>query len=163
MFGLSSLNKTYGIFLPLGYVFLRFILFMHMCACLSICVPCICRCPRRPEEGVGPQEAGLIGTCEQSDVVAVNPTWELGSLVCARTHWGTFTAPPSSYWEEAKAVTMSLLRINEWEDARHLDEHTYCSFHTNCGPGCRLCLLCFFPTCLFLGWVWKFSAFCSSM
>lgn len=63
------------------------VLCMHcMCACVCVCAPaCMymcanaheCRCPQRPEKGVGFSGSGVTGSCEPPDGGAGNKTWVL--------------------------------------------------------------------------------------
>lgn len=38
--------------------------YLCVCTCESLCVPYAVRCPQRPENGIGPPESGLTGSCE---------------------------------------------------------------------------------------------------
>lgn len=60
----------------LFFSYLKNYLFIYVFVCLCECMPCVCRCPWRPEEGVGSFGTGISGDCELPDVGAFSSVLE---------------------------------------------------------------------------------------
>ena len=73
----ATLNLHHVIFFLLCRslsVYLSWFLFMCTCVTVSVCVPHVCGCPRRLEEGIGFPGAGVIGECM---LLNVGECWNL--------------------------------------------------------------------------------------
>lgn len=60
--------------LDTSHALMLFLMYGYVCLAACLCVPTVCRCLRRPEEGVRSPAAGLTGGCGPFNVGVGNQT-----------------------------------------------------------------------------------------
>lgn len=83
---LSHFSKLLKGTMKLGFLFLNFFSYISGYVCIY---PLMCRCLLKPKCGVRSHGVGVIGSCESSDVGAVN--WTPASIL---DHWASFHPKP---------------------------------------------------------------------